>query len=212
MSLESLSAFCSEHDLGWDNVSGGRFGTYLQLLEQFNAKMNLIGPLSRQAIVDELLVDSVAAAAVAGPTGKILDIGSGAGLPGIPLKILFPDLPITLVEPRKKRSTFLRIVANRLDLEQVTVLDARIEDVELAAHDYVVSKAFRPPADWVETAARYVSARGRVVCLHADDTTTSARAAAQRVGLVEAAHVDDVRDELHANVPPGRSITVFRPR
>lgn len=208
--VEELAEFCRRHDLPWTDQSQQRFVDYLELLEQFNNAMNLIGPLKRRQIVRELLIDSVAPAVLAPPAGSILDIGSGAGLPGIPLKILYPALPTTLVEPRKKRSTFLRIVANRLAFEDVTVVPGRIEDADVPFHDYVISKAFRPPADWIDTAADYVAPGGLIVCLHASEGTEAARSCAAHHQLTEVAHAADVEAELVAPTPQSRAITVFR--
>src|SRR5690606_23507115 len=114
--MQPLARFCRAHDLPWDADVEHNFERYLALLLQFNQGSNLIGPMSPEAVVRELLVDSLAAAAAARPGGPILDVGTGAGLPGLPLKFVFPELPITLVEPRRKRATFLRIVATRLEL------------------------------------------------------------------------------------------------
>ena len=208
--IEELQGFCVRHGLPWTNEARDRFVEYLQLLWQFNQASNLVGVSGRVDMVRELFIDSVAAAVVAPVAGAILDVGSGAGLPGVPLEILYPDLPITLVEPRKKRATFLRIVANRLALPDATVIAERIEDAGVERHPFVVSKAFRPPAQWVRTAAEYVAPDGLVVCLHAADGTTQARESAADLGLRETAHVADVCDELEAPVPRGRAITVFR--
>jgi 16S rRNA (guanine527-N7)-methyltransferase len=163
--IDHIAAYCLEHRLPFDAVASRRFGVYLELLEKLNAGMNLIGPLSRAEIVEELLIDSIVPARVVAPSESILDVGTGAGLPGIPLKILFPSLPITLVEPRRKRSTFLKICQKRLDLEHVTIHEARIEDVPPGKFGYVISKAFEPPLDWIETASHWRADDGVVVCM-----------------------------------------------
>ena len=207
--FSELAAFCEAHSLGWDATVESRFTTYLDLLQEFRKKMNLIGPMSPEEIVRQLFIDSLAAAVAAPPSGRILDVGTGAGLPGIPLKLLAPDRPMTLVEPRKKRASFLRIAVTRLRLEDVEVLDKRIEMLELEPHDWVVSKAFRAPAEWVRIATPLTAPGGRVVCLHASDATADLRAAAAEHNLVEETHIADVARDLAAPVPARRSITVF---
>lgn len=208
--LEELRAFCEAHELPWSARTSERFAAYVTLLEQFNAKMNLIGPLDRRQIVRELLIDSVAAAVASPPFGQVLDVGTGAGLPGIPLGIVF-DAPLTLVEPRQKRATFLRIAKNRLDLD-ATIHAARIEDVDIEPHDWLISKAFRAPPEWLDVAVPRAAAGGHVVCLHAANAIDELRARATEHELREAAHIADVARDLSAPVPVERSITVFQRR
>ncbi len=172
-SVEKLARFCAQNDLPWSPQVEEGFAAYLGLLAHFNKSMNLIGPLSRAEIIDGLLIDSATAAAVCAPSrapagaqqASILDVGSGAGLPGIPLKLLYPDCPLTLVEPRRKRATFLNIAKTRLGLDDVTIEQERIEDVPPARYDYVISKAFQPPLEWLQTASEWVSDGGVVMCL-----------------------------------------------
>ncbi len=178
-----LSDYALAQGLPWDDRAAERFARYADLLEQFNAKMNLIGPMNRDAIVRTLLRDSAVAAACAPPRGHMLDVGSGAGLPGIPLAILYPEVAATLVEPRGKRATFIKIAAKRLGLEHVTSVNARLEEVPAARYDYVVSKAFRPPLDWLETAAAWRSDDGVVVCMTRASERAELDARAAELGL-----------------------------
>lgn len=163
--MEELATFCIRNDLGWSSAVGESFDEYLELLEQFNESRNLIGDLTRRAIVRKLFIDSVVPTALRPPGGSILDVGTGAGFPGIPIKLLDPGAPLTLVEPRRKRTTFLRIVKNRLDLEDVRIERGRIEEFPAERFEYVVSKAFRPPDEWLPLAAKRVSDSGVVVCM-----------------------------------------------
>ena len=163
--LAALASFCTANDLPWDEGRAQKMEGYLDLLMQFNEAMNLIGPLTRQAVVDELLVDSLVAAAARRPEGPMLDVGTGAGLPGIPLKIVFPDVALTLVEPRQKRSTFLKIAIHRLSLSSVTAFRGRIEDFDGARFDTVISKAFQPPEDWLQTAKPFAADTGAIICM-----------------------------------------------
>ena len=100
---------------------------YVTLLERLGRGTNLIGPLSRDRILSELIADALLPAMARPPLGPLLDIGSGAGLPGLPLAITFPELPVHLVEPRQKRVTFLKTVTRRLGLTQVQIHGQRIE-------------------------------------------------------------------------------------
>jgi 16S rRNA (guanine527-N7)-methyltransferase len=191
--IDKLASFCERNTLPWTSATEEGFRAYLELLLHFNRSMNLIGPMSEADVVDGLLIDSLAAAAVCGPAGSILDVGTGAGLPGIPIKLVFDGCALTLVEPRRKRATFLQIAANRLDLDGVTVQRRRIEALDAARYDYVISKAFQPPVRWLETAAGWVSAAGTIVCMTRPDKRSALEARAGELGLALAHACDDTQ-------------------
>jgi 16S rRNA (guanine527-N7)-methyltransferase len=186
-----LADYALAQGLPWDDRAAERFARYADLLEQFNAKMNLIGPMDREAIVRTLLRDSAVAAACAPPRGRMLDVGSGAGLPGLPLAILYPEVDATLVEPRGKRATFIKIAAKRLGLERVRALNARLEEVAPGRYDYVVSKAFRPPVEWLTAAAPWRSEDGVVVCMTRASERAELDARAAELGLAPAGEAPD---------------------
>jgi len=75
------------------------------------------------------------------PTDRILDVGSGAGLPGVPLALAFPDHPVTWVERRERRASFLRIVAGQLGLANVTVVGDDIRRFQALPHRWVCAQA-----------------------------------------------------------------------
>lgn len=174
MPIKRLEAFLSWNNLPRTPELLAQFEGYLELLIRFNSKMNLIGPMSPTDIIDQLICDSLILAKAADINGRIIDIGSGAGFPGIPLAILANNLcsetAITLVEPRKKRSQFLSIVKARLNLDNLHILAERIEDTQVERFDLVCSKAFQPPTEWLQTASHYVEDGGQTAILH---TTSS---------------------------------------
>lgn len=207
--LDQLQTFCDRHGIVTDGGVLDRFETFLDLLERFNGKMNLIGPMERTEVVDSLFCDSLVVGVVTTPRGAVLDVGSGAGFPGFPLAIVWPTVQFTLVEPRRKRSQFLEIARRRLHLDNVEVIRARIEEVEPALFDVVCSKAFQPPAEWVQTAAEWCKPDGTVVALHAADAYDEMVASASEVGLEVSKHVDDVHTLGLARANVVRSATAF---
>ena len=144
---------------------------YVDLLLTHNRKTNLIGRLDAAAIRRDLLEDSVLPAEVAPPEGALLDLGSGAGFPGIPLAIKFPDTPVHLVEPRRKRHTFLTIAARQLGLANVTVHGCRVEVFEVPEGvGTVAAKAFRPLPALLETYSTLLPVGGLGYLYVSDDT------------------------------------------
>lgn len=111
------------------------FDTYLDELERWNKGINLTGLTSRRRMLYELLVDSLIPAPSVPDNGCGLDIGSGAGFPSIPIKILHPNLVLQLVEAKMKKVIFLKHAIRILNLDGIHVIHGRIEDLHQELHD-----------------------------------------------------------------------------
>ena len=106
-----------------------QFGSYLDLLVKWNQKINLTSEKSSQDILLRHIFDSLQYAPVISPKDQIVDIGSGAGFPGIPLKIIYPELVATLIESQRKRCSFLETVIFELGLKATKVINDRAEKI-----------------------------------------------------------------------------------
>jgi 16S rRNA (guanine527-N7)-methyltransferase len=112
-----------------------RLASYLDLLQRWTKKVDLVSPGDKKALIKRHIIDSYAAALLLDShlpqtaIDGILDVGSGAGLPGFVLAIAYPGRSIMLCEPRAKRCVFLKEVVRELALERVAVLQARMEDL-----------------------------------------------------------------------------------
>ena len=104
------------------------FDKYLKLLQKWQKTQRLIGAADGHWIVEHLFLDSLLFLKVLPPgISSIADVGSGAGVPGIPLKIARPDLRMTLIESRAKRASFLAAAVRDLELNGVEVVSTRLE-------------------------------------------------------------------------------------
>jgi 16S rRNA (guanine527-N7)-methyltransferase len=127
---------------------------YMRILQQWNEKLNLTAIRDPLEILHRHFCESMyGAVAVPVQFGRLADIGAGAGFPGIPLKILRPELELILVESNIKKGTFLAEVVRALELKGARVLISRYEELseELAPLDYVCSRAlgeFGTFLDW----------------------------------------------------------------
>ena len=112
-----------------------QFAVYLRELKQWNEKTNLTGSHDDKEIVVKHFVDSMAACCILLPIQdpRLLDIGSGAGFPGLALKLIVPELHVTLLEPSQKRVAFLRHMIGKLHLKDIEVVDQRIESYAMMA-------------------------------------------------------------------------------
>ena len=133
---------------------------HLELVEKWNRVYNLTAVRDRGQMLAHHVFDSVAVAPhVSGVT--LLDVGSGAGLPGIPLAIARPEMNVTLLEANHKKSTFLKQAIIELDLANVDVVNARVEAwTAPAPYDVVISRAFSDLGEFVALAGRLCADAG----------------------------------------------------
>lgn len=116
----------------------GQLAAYLEILHRWNARMNLTAVRDPEQVVTRHFGESLFAAQNLFPSGltphdsHLADIGSGAGFPGLPIKIWAPELPVVLIESQNKKATFLREVIRALELPDITVSTSRAEDYRLA--------------------------------------------------------------------------------
>jgi len=182
---------------------------YVDLLLQFNASMNLIGPMGRELIIDELILDSLVPAFI-WPAGKTaVDVGSGAGLPGIPLAVAFPDVRFCLVEPRKKRAQFLKIAAHRLGLNNIEVFEKRIEDMPIRSFDIATSKAVFQPVEFLDMMGPWVNNGGALISMCAADAEPELEAFAQKMALKKRAEISDSSEKTQKKSDIQRAVYVW---
>jgi 16S rRNA (guanine527-N7)-methyltransferase len=118
--------------------------TYLKMLLEWNQNINLTAIRNEEDAIEKHLFDSLLPSLLLDFNSKnIIDIGSGAGFPGIPLAILFPNSQFTLLEPVQKKAKFLSAVTSTLGLKNITVLVKRAEDCleERGRYDIAISRA-----------------------------------------------------------------------
>jgi 16S rRNA (guanine527-N7)-methyltransferase len=124
------------------------FWLYLQELLEWNKTFSLTGIKNPDDIIIKNFIDSLTPLPYLDSSGRLLDIGSGAGFPSIPLKIACPELEVQLVEASRKKVSFIKHLIRTLGLEGVTVLHSRVEEMEQPERPFrtIISRAFRRPA------------------------------------------------------------------
>jgi 16S rRNA (guanine527-N7)-methyltransferase len=120
-----------------------QFLRYRELLQQWGRKINLTAILEPQAVIDRHFSDSLALWSAVTPVagGHLLDVGAGAGFPGVPLKLLAPSIKLTLLEPRQKRSAFLQVLMTTLGASGYRVITTRLEALPSTERfDWIVAR------------------------------------------------------------------------
>ena len=155
--LKELSLVLSEDQLR-------AFMTYLSELKRWNKAYNLTALKTDEDIVIKHFLDSLLYLRAI-PEGEIsvMDVGSGAGFPGIPIKIMRPETEMHLLEPSRKKAGFLRHVIRMFGLEGIEVVEKRIEDVGLLMVDVAVTRALFDIKEFAEKAFSHLNKGGRLV-------------------------------------------------
>src|SRR5579863_6673365 len=106
----------------------GQLAAYLRLLLRWNRSINLTAVRDPQEVVTRHFAESMYLARFEALRGSLLDVGSGAGFPGLPLKIAVPELAVVLLEPIAKKRAFLKEVARECELRDVEVSGSRLQE------------------------------------------------------------------------------------
>lgn len=149
---EIIAEFLSYHKIGFDEEQIGKIHTFLHLLSKWNTAKRLVGRFLEIEILRDLILDSILPILWLKGKKGLVDIGSGAGIPGIPIKIFMPELRTYLVEPIGKKVSFLREVQRRCGLKDLIILKGRLEDVAGSIYcvDTAISRAFAEIGSLVE--------------------------------------------------------------
>ncbi|MDO8281933.1 MAG: 16S rRNA (guanine(527)-N(7))-methyltransferase RsmG [Thermodesulfovibrionia bacterium] len=141
--------------------------TLLSELKKWNKAYNLTSLKTDEDIIIKHFLDSLLYLKVFPDNAlKAADIGTGAGFPGIPIKIIRPDIEMTLVEPSRKKAAFLRNIVRVLKLDKVNVLQMRAEEMGEDLHDYfdiIVSRATFSIMDYIQAASPYIRPGGVLI-------------------------------------------------
>lgn len=174
----------------FNNEQKELFEKYMNLLLEWNEKINLTAITERDDIILKHFIDSVSVMPYIVDKSKIIDIGTGAGFPGIPLKILNKSLDITLMDSLNKRINFLNEVISKLNLEKIEAVHSRAEDLGRSVkyrekYDIAVSRAVANLSTLLEYMMPFVKVGGRCICMkgpNIEDELENAKNAIKELG------------------------------
>jgi len=173
-------------------VEGPLFQLMGELLK-WNAKVNLTAITAPEEVLEKHFLDSLAVLPEVAGAASLMDLGAGAGFPGLPLKLAQPALAVTLVDAVGKKVAFIKAAAGALRLTEVRGVHARAEgkpEAEgLPRAEVLIARAFRDLPDWLDLAPAYVAPGGRVVAMlgkNASDAELAEAAGARALRVVSA--------------------------
>ncbi|MBI5634799.1 MAG: 16S rRNA (guanine(527)-N(7))-methyltransferase RsmG [Nitrospirae bacterium] len=141
-----------------------QFLIYLAELKKWNSAYNLTALKTDADIVIKHFLDSLLFLKVLPPQVKsIADIGSGAGFPGLPLKIMRPDIAVVLIEPVQKKALFLEHMQRMLNMTDTKIMNIRLEDIRDLLVDAAVTRALFSVGDFIGKAERILEEKGVLI-------------------------------------------------
>jgi 16S rRNA (guanine527-N7)-methyltransferase len=219
--MEHLLAGATRLGLALTERQLAAFQVYYRELLAWNERVNLTGITAFEEVQTKHFLDSLSCLlAIPGlPDGlkevgmRAVDVGSGAGLPGLPLKIVWPGLELTLLEATGKKVAFLEHLVGRLSLEGVTVAQGRAEELahdaaHREAYDLVLARALAEMATLAELTLPFSRLGGLVVAPKGSDVAGEVQAAAGAVGLLGGRLREVIPLDLSPLLPP-RSLVVL---
>lgn len=196
--------------LGLDPALALPLRRYLDLLARWNRTYNLTAIRDPGEMVTLHVLDSLSMHAYLDGIASLADLGTGAGLPGIPLAIARPGLAVTLVESNGKKARFLREAVRSLGLANAGVAESRAEAVDMpAAFDAITARAMATLGDIIAVGGHLLAPRGRLLAMKGvrPDAEIAALPAGWRVEAIHPLAVPGLAAERHlvvvGRVPPG---------
>lgn len=191
-----------------------KFYNYMNLLIEWNKKINLTAIVEPKDIILKHFIDSLTIVKYIKEGETIIDVGTGAGFPGIPLKIAREDLKITLADSLNKRINFLNEVINKLDLKNIETIHIRAEELGKnkkyrEKFDIATSRAVANMSTLSEYLIPFIKVKGRCICMKSSDIDTELENAKKAINILGC----EIESKDKFNLPNsdlGRSVIILR--
>lgn len=215
MYIENFKKQLKEHGIELSDDQIKQFEDYRILLQEYNEKINLTAIIESEEIYIKHFFDSLIPSFHYKISGSLLDVGAGAGFPSLPLKIIYPDLEVTILEPITKRCNFLKVVTNKLGLD-VKIVNERAEDYikdSVVKYDFVTARAVANMQILAELCLPFVKVHGYFVAMKGSRFQEELDASKNALTLLKSSVENVYEDELdgasratifirkHANTP-----------
>ena len=186
-----------------DSEKLDKFEKYHKLLIEWNEKMNLTAITDEKEVAIKHFLDSISSldSDIIKDDARIIDVGTGAGFPGIPLKIFRSDLDVTLMDSLNKRITFLNEVIGELELEGIRTIHSRAEDLgkkeeHREVYDVAISRAVANLASLSELCLPFVKVGGYFVSMKGPKASEEIKDAKKAIKLMGGEYVETINYSL----------------
>jgi len=186
-----MNAACENIGLSFDEDKYNKFMQYKDMIQEWNQKINLTAITEDSEIIKKHFIDSIKIFKYENLKNakRIIDVGTGGGFPGIPMKIMFPDMEVVLLDSLNKRINFLNEVIGKLGLEKATTIHGRAEDfarepIYRESFDVVVSRAVANLTTLSELCIPYVKVGGSFVAMKGPAIDEEIKEAQKAIGIL----------------------------
>jgi 16S rRNA (guanine527-N7)-methyltransferase len=176
---QSMELLSRTFNIDLDRPKSNLLASFVSLLLSWNEKTNLTSITDPKEIAEKHILDSIIPGiyiqSITSPTGiTLMDVGSGGGFPGIPLKILLPQLQVTLVDSMRKKVNFLKYAVRTLGLDNICTEHSRIEELSknknfAGQFDVVISRAFSSLDKFFTSTAPLIKSTGSLIAMKANE-------------------------------------------
>ena len=214
MKPETFYSLLDQQNINLTDQQKFQFERYFELLVEWNQKINLTAITEKEEVYLKHFYDSIAPilqGLIENQEIKLLDIGAGAGFPSLPMKILYPQLDVTIIDSLNKRINFLQLLAEELDIEGVHFYHGRAEDFAQDKHfrahfDIVTARAVARMQVLSELTIPFLKVGGKLLALKASNAPEELTEAKNALNLL----FSKVEDNISYTLPNGdpRYITI----
>lgn len=195
-----MNLYAKKINIVFNDKQLDQFYDYMNLLLEWNTKINLTAIIDPEEIILKHFIDSLTINKYIDNNKCVVDVGTGAGFPGIPLKIYRPDLNITLVDSLNKRINFLNIVISQLELNNISTVHSRVEDFGKNSKyrekfDYVTARAVANLAVLSEYIIPISAIKGKCICMKGSNVEEELKQATNAIKILggEVSKVDNFK-------------------
>ena len=194
--ITTLIQECKKQNIELDESKAQALKEYKELLVEWNEKMNLTAITEDYEVIVKHFVDCLECTHLITNEKKIIDVGTGAGFPGMPLAIYYPQIEFTLLDGLNKRLIFLEEVVNKLGLKNVKIVHARAEEAArneecFESFDAVVSRAVANLPVLLEYTSPYVKVNGKCIVMKGDNAKEELELAKNAMNILKLKNIKE---------------------
>ena len=211
---ENLIKECKNINLEISLEDANKFYKYMKLLLEWNEKINLTAITEENEVIIKHFIDSLTIYKYLNEAKSIIDVGTGAGFPGIPIKILNKEIDITLMDSLNKRINFLNEVVKKLNLERISCIHSRAEELGRdkkfrEKYDVAVSRAVANMSTLVEYLLPFVKVGGMCICMKGSSIDEELKEAEKAIKMI-GGKIEKVEKIILPNSNYERNIVIIR--